>query len=250
MDFEQRFSLLRDRYHASLPDKRSALQAAWIAVRDASTDARARRELRTLLHRLAGSAPAYGQPDLGALAAKACALVVGDEDEADVDARNRNDVELAPVVVQLLGALDTLVQAQKRSADALQSGNTSPLRVILIEDDEEQATAIGATLVAHGCEVRHAVHAESLWQVVTTWPCDAIVIDYWLGAGTANDIVRLIRDEPSFSAIALICLTVETSPAKLQGVLDGGCDRVLSKREEPKRIVDVLRKSVAERRAR
>jgi DNA-binding response OmpR family regulator len=124
------------------------------------------------------------------------------------------------------------------------------LRVILVEDDPDQAAAIGGVLSAQGFLVRHAEHSESFWEVVTTWPCDAVVIDYWLGAETARDIVTLVRNEPTFASIALLCLTVETSEAKLKEVIDAGCDAVLPKLEASQHLVAALRTQVSARRSK
>ncbi len=247
MDFDERLSLLRDRYAASLASKRTALAAAWHAFRDEPGAAGVRAELRGLLHRLAGSAPAYGYQVLGDAATLACAEL----GPATRDAGDEDDVadDLAPLVANVLDELDRLTH-EARPLVALAARAQAPLRVILLEDDDDQAAAIEAALVAHGCTVRPVARAESMWQALTTWPCDALIVDYWLGTGTADDVVRLVREEPSFSAIALVCLTVETDAARWRGMLEHGCDEVLSKSEPASRIVAAIEAAVAARRAR
>ena len=245
MDFDQRVSLLRERYQASLASKRVALEAAWSAVGATPEDPDARAELRSQLHRLAGSAPAYGYKALGDAAARACARLLARAEDG-----SRNEVGLAalePLVGNVLHELGRLVHDVAQPGGHRPAPNTVPLRILLLEDDDEQARAIEAALVAEGCAMRCVKHVESLWEAITTWPCDALLIDYWLGNSTAESIVRLLRDEPSFSGIALLCLTVETDPARLRAVLDHGCDRVLSKRETPHAIVDAVRSVIAAR---
>ena len=66
-DSSQRFAQLRTRYAASLPMKRAALADAWRALRAIPGEC-AVIELQALVHRLAGSAPAYGYPALGSQA--------------------------------------------------------------------------------------------------------------------------------------------------------------------------------------
>ena len=66
-DSSLRFEQLRVRYAQSLPSKHSALGDAWRAF-EADPDATNGRELQMMVHRLAGSAPAYGYPVLGQLA--------------------------------------------------------------------------------------------------------------------------------------------------------------------------------------
>lgn len=74
-DFESRLKLLRDRYTASLPHKRAALGEAWQAFAADPGDRALRRELSMQLHRLSGSAGAYGYEAVGIAAAEADGLV-------------------------------------------------------------------------------------------------------------------------------------------------------------------------------
>lgn len=241
MDFDDRLELLRARYLASLPSKRDQVAKAWSALRAAPADAMARSELRTLLHRLAGSAPAYGHAELGGLAAEA-SQQLGDAGVGSTDL-------LEGIAGHIERVLHMLEAIPSDGGAALTEPATAPLRVILVEDDPEQAELIAAALGAHGCTLRHAEHSESLWEVLTTWPCDAVILDYWLAAGTAREIVALVRDEPTFASIALLCLTVETDVNVLAAVIEGGCDAVLGKHLEPDAIVEALRTQVMRRRA-
>ena len=74
-DSSPRFAELHARYAASLPAKRRALDAAWQAFASAP-DEGTFRELQLAVHRLAGSARAYGYVSLGARAQAADALLI------------------------------------------------------------------------------------------------------------------------------------------------------------------------------
>jgi HPt (histidine-containing phosphotransfer) domain-containing protein len=63
----QRSALLHARYAQSFASKHAKLAAAWRAFAEAAGAAN-RDELRQQVHRLAGSAPAYGYAGLGSLA--------------------------------------------------------------------------------------------------------------------------------------------------------------------------------------
>jgi len=63
-----RMEELRQRYAQSLPQKGNDIDRAWQAFAAAPDDRRALAELHTLVHRLSGSAPAYGFDALGAIA--------------------------------------------------------------------------------------------------------------------------------------------------------------------------------------
>lgn len=62
---DQRFERLRQRYAQSLPAKQRDLVRAWQAFVDAPQRDAARQELQSQVHRLCGSAPAYGYERLG-----------------------------------------------------------------------------------------------------------------------------------------------------------------------------------------
>ena len=63
-----RMEELRQRYAQSLPQKGRDIERQWQACRAAPDDRRALVELHQSVHRLSGSAPAYGFDELGALA--------------------------------------------------------------------------------------------------------------------------------------------------------------------------------------
>jgi CheY-like chemotaxis protein/HPt (histidine-containing phosphotransfer) domain-containing protein len=253
-DFDHNFALLRERYRGSLANKRIGLEAAWRAFRSSGGNAETLDALLLLVHRLAGSAPAYGYEALGELASEVNRLLAAGRSTDQAGTRRSASHELidklAPRVGLLLSALAESADSVAASSVQIDPGRASPLRVTLIEDDPEQALGIQAALESQGCEVAVALHSDSLWELITIWPCDVVLVDYWLDRETALDIVRLIRSEPSFSTMAVICLTVETNPDLLRNVLEGGCDAVLSKSETPQRFVEVLLDRVAVRRGR
>lgn len=241
MDFDQRLSLLRERYRASLQGKRDMLQDAWRQFHDHPRDGHLREQLRSLLHRLAGSAPAYGYAQLGEVASIVSQRLGNEHEGSSIDVEGIVD-EIAP-------RIDELVLLFAESIDETPSHEDhSSLRVILVEDDEDQALAIELGLKRYGCEVAHVTHAESFWQKAATWPCDAVVVDYWLDKQTAHDILDLVRSEPTFAHVAMVCLTAEDDEAIRQGVLQRGCDACMQKRDAPRQLYGTLRTHVDARR--
>lgn len=77
-DTDDRLELLRRRYVHSFPAKRAALADAWLAFVALPDDPARARELSMQVHRLCGSAAAYGYVRLGECACAADRLV-GDE---------------------------------------------------------------------------------------------------------------------------------------------------------------------------
>ncbi|MDE1898592.1 MAG: Hpt domain-containing protein [Xanthomonadaceae bacterium] len=96
-DYEARLAALTRVYVAALPDKQADLERLWAACADAATD-EAWLALRTLAHRLSGSAPNYGFEALGA-AARALDTRLGGKTAC------RDRGLLAPLVAALREAL-------------------------------------------------------------------------------------------------------------------------------------------------
>jgi CheY-like chemotaxis protein len=240
----ERFDLLRARYANSLGDKQRALAQAWAAFAAAPSDAAARDDLQQQLHRLCGSALAYGYARLGDDACLADSLLRrwGELAPALRDAPSDLLEHLLASVQAVLAGLSEVPAEEKAPASDPQA---TALRVLLVEDDPVQALLIRAKLEAHGCKVRWENGAELLWQALTLWPCHAIVLDYWLRGETAADVVATLRREPRFERLALVCFSVESDAQVLRALLEAGCDAVLAKSEGGDRLFDVVRECVA-----
>ncbi|MBO9661429.1 response regulator [Dokdonella sp.] len=242
IDSSQRFDDLRARYAGSLKRKQQALAVAWRELAAAPGEDHLRRELQLQIHRLAGSALAYGYERIGE-SARAADIVLHDWDVQAPSLRGAPHElidRLDAPVHTLLGDLDAAIrdEAQRAPAD-------SNLRVLLIEDDPGQAVLIGAQLEARGCVVRIERGTDALWQALALWPCHAVVLDYWLRGETAAEIAAMLRRESQFAHVALVCFSIERDEQVLRAALDAGCDAALGKAEGPDRLLAVVRECVA-----
>lgn len=240
-DSSRRFDDLRARYAASLQRKRDALAGAWNAFSPDPGDDGRRREVQTHVHRLAGSAPAYGYERLGE-AARAADAALHEWDALAAPLRDAPQVLLARLALPMQRLLDELDLAIRESPAA---SSDSPLRVLLVEDDPGQAVLIGAQLEARGVAVRFERNADALWQALALWPCHAVVLDFWLRGETAVEIAQMLRREPHFAHVALVCFSIERDGQVVRAALDAGCDAALGKAEGPDRLLAVLRECVA-----
>ncbi|MFI4969414.1 MAG: response regulator [Lysobacterales bacterium] len=236
------FERLQARYAASLAEKRQALTQAWRAFAAAPDDAAAHRAFADQIHRLCGSAPAYGYARLGALA-RAVDRLLGrwealDPALRDLPAHLAERLD-APIRV-LLDDLGIAAGAASAEAEAAVA-----LRIVLVEDDPSQAALIGAELEARGCAVRIESSADALVQTLTQWSCHAVVLDFWLRGETAAEITARLRREARFARIALVCFSVEREEQVMRAALDAGCDAALAKSAGPDRLLAVLRECVA-----
>lgn len=245
-DANELFDQLQARYVASLPLKRLELAQAWARLADQPPSDR-RSRLQDMLHRLAGSAPAYGLEEVGKHARAADLVLIGwDGRAADPGSAAELAQSLEQPMRALLGALD----AAGRHADAGQSAaaTDAPLRVIVVDGDRKLRESTARSLCAHGCAVEVADHSSALWQLLATWPCDVVLLDYWLRGETAHDVAAMVRRESSFSPIALVCCTSERDPLLLQATANAGCDAVIDRPATPERLLALLHACVERRR--
>jgi len=242
-EFNQRFDDLHTRYATSLARKFEVLDTAWRVFAASPHDDAKRRELETHVHRLAGSALAYGYERLGERARAADQLMHG-WDESPPEARDAPATFALRLAAPLRQLLDELGHANAEVV-ARQASHREALRVLLVEDDPVQAMLTGAQLEARGCTVHIENSTDVLWQSLTRWPCHAVVLDYWLRGETATEVAAMLRREPQFARIALVCFSAERDEQVLRAALDAGCDAALGKAEGPERLLALVRACVA-----
>lgn len=242
IDSSQRFDDLRARYAGSLKRKQQALAVAWRELAAAPGEDHLRRELQLQIHRLAGSALAYGYERIGESARAADVVLHGwDVQAPSLRGAPQELIERLDAPVRaLLDDLEAAVRDETRRAPA-----DSGLRILLIEDDPGQAVLIGAQLEARGCVVRIERGTDALWQALALWPCHAIVLDYWLRGETAAEIAAMLRRESQFAHVALVCFSIERDEQILRSALDAGCDAALGKAEGPDHLLAIVRECVA-----
>lgn len=236
-DFEFRLQLLRERYANSLGHKRAALAQAWQAFAADPCDIASRRELSMQLHRLCGSAGAYGYADIGERACAADRLVGehGGIVEFDDERMHRCGSEVGEV----LAALD------RACAETSRAQAHAPLRVLLVEDDPAQAALTAVWLQARGASVHVETHADALGQRLEEWPCEAVVLDHWLRGETAVEVVAALRRAPRHARVALVCFSVERNVQVRRALLQAGCDAVVAKDEGHEALWSAIRDAVA-----
>lgn len=231
----QRFDRLRQRYAASLTRKRQDLDAAWRRLQADPHDARACADLQDQVHRLAGSAPAYGYEAIGLLAREADRLLTAWREPATP----RPDGD--PMPVATIASPMRVLLATLREADV----GTPRLRVVLVDDDPTFARLCADELEAEGCGVRVETDAHELPQVLAGEPCHAVVLDYWLRGETAAEIAASLRRDGRFATLALVCYTAEADERVVRSALEAGCDAALHKCDGPQRLFETVRACVA-----
>lgn len=111
-------------------------------------------------------------------------------------------------------------------------------RILLVDDDEDLRTTIGAVLQAEGYEVveaRNGLHA--LQQLMRNPLPSAILLDMTMPVMTGFEFLEIQKEDPRIKAIPVIAVTVYSKVADLQGVV-----AVVKKPFDLEQLTTVLRK--------
>lgn len=216
-------------YREKLPRRRRALAALWKRLPEDDESAGVCAELRLQVHRLAGSAGAFGFDRLSAAA-------------REVDQRLKAWLFTAPalrppqacLIADLSAPFAALLDAFAESgastpADGPLEAAGQAREVFHIEDDLEQARILGLNLERLGIRSTPLRDGEALFDRLTQHRPDAILLDYWLGAETGADLARAIRSTAGCERLPLLCLTSDIGDRVRLDALAAGCDEVMSK---------------------
>jgi two-component system cell cycle response regulator len=80
-------------------------------------------------------------------------------------------------------------------------------RILLVDDSASARRLLAARLREHGFEVRDAPDAATAAEVALASPPHAVVTDLWMPAISGLQLCRLLRAEPTTSAIPIVLLT-------------------------------------------
>ena len=111
-------------------------------------------------------------------------------------------------------------------------------RVLLVDDDEDLRSTLGAVLQAEGYEVveaRNGLHA--LQQLMRNPLPGVILLDMTMPVMTGFEFLDIQKEDPRIRAIPVIAVTVHAKVADLAGVV-----AVVHKPFDLEQLVGVLRK--------
>src|SRR6185436_1781217 len=171
------------RYAESLPEKLNELALAWEAwLADPELDS-AREQVHLRVHKLAGSAPAYGYHDLGREAQRLDSLM--QDWTGEVPQLRSPPSELCRRVSLPMEALLRTLGRAAREAATLGGGEAGAraermLFVLFLEDDREQAAIWRAALTAQGLRVRVADSLPAFEAELVLETPDVLLVDFWL----------------------------------------------------------------------
>lgn len=115
-----------------------------------------------------------------------------------------------------------------------------PIRVLLVDDEEDSAELLGMLLARRGFEVASACSVATARAAAEATTIDVLVSDIRLPDGNGHDLLRHLRVAGNLPAIALSGLDRAAS-ARPEG--DGGFDEYLRKPVAIDELVDAIRRA-------
>jgi two-component system, OmpR family, alkaline phosphatase synthesis response regulator PhoP len=108
-------------------------------------------------------------------------------------------------------------------------GTARPPRVLIVDDNPQNADLMEAYLGACGYELRTATDGEQTLQEVATWQPDLILLDIMMPKISGFEVCKRLRADPATHDIAVLMVTALDQPSDIERAVEAGTDDFLSK---------------------
>lgn len=110
-------------------------------------------------------------------------------------------------------------------------------RVLLVEDNEDNAIVYAAILEHHGCQVLLATNGEQGIRLAREARPDLVLMDMSMPILDGWTAARLLKRDPETAEIPIIALSAHAFDADRERARAAGCDSYLSKPCEPSKLL-------------
>jgi CheY-like chemotaxis protein len=111
-------------------------------------------------------------------------------------------------------------------------------RVLVVDDDRDNADSLALLLGMHGHRVRVAYDGRSALQALDAGPADVVLLDLAMPDLTGLELARQVRQRPGMGHALLVCVSGYDREAHVERARQAGCDHYLIKPVDP---ADLLR---------
>ena len=118
----------------------------------------------------------------------------------------------------------------------------SPLRILLVEDNDDTAWSMAALLGRHGYEIEVTKDGPSALQVSATYQPDVVLLDIGMPEMDGWQLARQIRQQQNGRQPVLIAVTGYATTADRQRSQEAGINLHFAKPADPKELLEVLAK--------
>ncbi len=149
------------------------------------------------------------------------------------------------LVVEPNGASDVL----RRLALLLNPGSDAPFRVLVVEDDRNQALFAEGILRNAGMETMVVLDPLDVLQALHQFQPDLILMDLHMPHANGIELTVLIRDQDAFLHTPIVFLSGEADEDRQFAALEAGGDDFISKPVRPKHLIAAVKNRVTRHRA-
>lgn len=115
--------------------------------------------------------------------------------------------------------------------------NFSPLRILIIEDNEQNRYLLTFLLEQRGHTVQSSIDGASGIRKARQWQPDLILLDIQLPTMHGYDVAAQLRRDASTANIPIVAVTSYAMPGDRERAIESGCDGYVEKPIDPDTFV-------------
>jgi len=124
-----------------------------------------------------------------------------------------------------------------KTLHAYGSGSHEPLRILLVEDEQSQATYVALLLTKAGMTVRTLSEPLAILSVLAEFRPDLILMDLYMPHASGAELTAIIRDHDQFYDTPILMVSNETDADKQIAALLAGSDGFITKPVNSQRLI-------------
>ncbi len=135
------------------------------------------------------------------------------------------------------------------SAQAMETADAEPFRVLIVEDDRSQALFAEAILRGAGMQAEVVAVPEQMMASLERFEPDLVLMDLHMPGISGTVLTLQIREHPRFSHMPVVFLTGDQDPERQMEVLEHGADDYILKPVRPRHLIAAVQSRVRRARA-
>lgn len=124
-----------------------------------------------------------------------------------------------------------------RRIDELMPHRQPNYRVLIVEDEEQLASAYALVLQQAGFVAQVLTRPLQILQILQQFQPDLLLMDLHLAECSGAELMQLIRQDPAYYALPILFLSGDTDPVRHNSVLSQGADLFLLKPIKPDQLI-------------
>ncbi len=124
-----------------------------------------------------------------------------------------------------------------KTLQAYGSGGREPMRILIVEDEQSQATYVAMLLTKAGMTVRTLGEPLAILSVLAEFRPDLILMDLYMPHASGAELTAVIRDHDQFYDTPILMVSNETDADKQIAALVSGSDGFITKPVNSQRLI-------------